>query len=75
MRIWKLGSLDHGILPTKEAINSLSELLASNPDDIVWGPDLQVQTIGEDNHDVIISEEFCIRFLNLLGYKVEKDVS
>ncbi len=44
IRLWKLGSLEEKILPTKAAINKLRNILASNVGggtmDLVWGPEL-----------------------------------
>lgn len=47
LRIWSLGSLEHKILPTKDTIQKLVEMLSEwdgqSDLDLVWGPDLQVQ--------------------------------
>lgn len=44
VRLWKLGSLDHKILPNKPSIDKLRNILASNVGggtmDLVWGPEL-----------------------------------
>jgi hypothetical protein len=46
IRIWKLGSLEHQILPTDAAIAKLSDLLLNNVGggsmDLIWGPDLEL---------------------------------
>lgn len=55
--LWKLGSLEHKLVPKKETIEALQELLNSatvNPNtgmiDIIWGPDIEVTVIDvEDN--------------------------
>jgi hypothetical protein len=45
IRLWSLGDLDNKILPTKNAINKLRNILASNVGggtmDLVWGPELK----------------------------------
>lgn len=45
VRLWSLGDLDNKILPTKNAINKLRNILASNVGggtmDLVWGPELK----------------------------------
>ena len=44
IRLWRLGDFDHKILPTKNAIDKLRNILASNVGggtmDLVWGPEL-----------------------------------
>tara|TARA_Y100001938_G_scaffold130763_1_gene187089 strand:- start:1488 stop:3500 length:2013 start_codon:yes stop_codon:yes gene_type:complete len=53
IRLWTLGSLDHKILPNKNAINKLRNILASNVGggtmELVWGPEL---TYTESNSQV-----------------------
>ena len=45
IRLWSLGDLDNKILPTKNAINKLRNILAGNVGggtmDLVWGPELK----------------------------------
>jgi hypothetical protein len=45
IRLWSLGDLDNKILPTKNAINKLRNILSSNVGggtmDLVWGPELK----------------------------------
>lgn len=47
IRIWKLGSLEHQILPTDAAIAKLADLLLNNVGggsmDLIWGPDLELE--------------------------------
>jgi hypothetical protein len=54
IRIWRLGSIEHKILPTPQAIrkfkrmlkNELRKTYDSEPAlDIVWGPELSVTVI------------------------------
>lgn len=44
IRLWRLGDFEHKILPTKNAIDKLRNILASNVGggtmDLVWGPEL-----------------------------------
>lgn len=54
IRVWKLGSLEHMIIPTKESIEkfkeTLSEVIKNGGGDIVWGPELSVEIVEvEDN--------------------------
>jgi hypothetical protein len=56
IRLWTLGSLEHKIYPTKETVDTLSELIeglnsGSGCKDIIWGPDLTVTCIGEKDVD------------------------
>lgn len=55
LRLWKLGSLEHGVVPTVDNIKTLEDKLASimsegkDTVDLVWGPDLtlEVYDIGD----------------------------
>ena len=53
IRLWTIGNLDHKILPNKNAINKLRNILASNVGggtmELVWGPEL---TYSESNSQV-----------------------
>ena len=44
IRLWRLGNLEHKILPNKGAIYKLRNILASNVGggtmDLVWGPEI-----------------------------------
>jgi hypothetical protein len=52
LRIWKLGSLEHKILPTEQAIETLATKIQEMLDnwdgksdlDLIWGPELTVET-------------------------------
>lgn len=61
VRIWKLGSLEHRIYPTQEAINKLQECLnkwdKKTDLDLIWGPELSMEQhlVSEDGINVIIS--------------------
>jgi len=43
IRIWQLGSIEEGIMPTKEALENLHKTIKeqddSNTINIIWGPD------------------------------------
>ena len=53
IRLWKLGSLDHRILPTEAAIARLADMLMNNVGggsiDLIWGPEL---TLSETSTDI-----------------------
>lgn len=44
IRLWTLGNLEYKILPTRQAIDKLRDVLAANtgggPMDLIWGPEL-----------------------------------
>lgn len=49
LRLWRLGSLEHKIIPTYATIRKLAEHLdgwkANETLDLIWGPDIQYQEI------------------------------
>lgn len=45
MRVWTLGSLEHRVYPTEEAVQKLADALLQNPRDLIWGPELSVTTV------------------------------
>lgn len=51
VRVWKLGSLEHNIVPRPKAVKKLKKILkkilkkGSKTSDIIWGPDLEVVEI------------------------------
>jgi hypothetical protein len=52
IRIWRLGSLEHRMMPTKKAIEKLAEMLANAGNggsmDLIWGPDLDLKETSSD---------------------------
>lgn len=64
IRLWKLGSLEHRIMPTQQGLNKLRNILKestakSGEIDIVWGPELNVELIEieDDVKNYIVNEE------------------
>jgi hypothetical protein len=57
VRIWKLGSLEHGIIPTDAAIQKLADILLSNPGggafDVIWGPELEYVDAATKAHEFL----------------------
>lgn len=54
IRLWKLGSLEHKIIPSQEAIDKLRSILDGIGDggfDIIWGPDLELEVYEEKDAD------------------------
>jgi len=62
VRIWKLGDLEKGIMPTDAAIEKLSDILLSNPGggafDLIWGPDLTFQEYKTDVHQFLGGDKY-----------------
>lgn len=70
IRVWKLGSLEHKILPTETAIGRLADMLMNNVGggsiDLIWGPELDfketstdvVQFLGEEKYKPILNAIF-----------------
>jgi hypothetical protein len=62
IRLWRLGSLEHRIMPTPAAISQLAEILANNVGggaiDLIWGPDLDVKDIISDIHKFLGREKY-----------------
>jgi hypothetical protein len=62
LRIWKLGSLEHKVFPTGEAIRALAEMLANTIDggdiDIIWGPDISCEEhyLSDEDISVILKD-------------------
>ena len=54
IRIWKLGSLEHKILPTAAAYEKLSNVLLNNMGggtiDLIWTPDISLEETGTNIH-------------------------
>lgn len=54
VRIWKLGSLEHKILPTGPMIQKLANILLNNTGggviDMIWGPELELQETNTTAH-------------------------
>tara|TARA_R110000824_G_scaffold152858_1_gene324244 strand:- start:144 stop:2378 length:2235 start_codon:yes stop_codon:yes gene_type:complete len=57
IRVWKLGDLDKGILPTDAAIQKLADILLSNPGggafDLIWGPELSFEEVTTSVHNFL----------------------
>ena len=56
IRVWKLGSLEHKILPSDNAMGKLGEILKNwdgkSDLDLIWGPDISVEVINTHPDDV-----------------------
>ena len=70
MRLWRLGSLEHRIMPTENAIARLSEMLMNNVGggtvDLIWGPELDFKEssvdiskfLGEEKYKPVLNNIF-----------------
>lgn len=62
VRLWKIGDLEHKILPTKAAINKLRDILGSNVGggtmDLVWGPELDFKESATQVYRFLGSEKY-----------------
>ena len=62
IRIWKLGSLEHKIIPTDAAVNKLAGILlnhmAGGAIDLIWGPDLEIQETSTDVYKFLGGEKY-----------------
>lgn len=54
--LWKMGSLEYKIFPTRSAIDKLTEILRNLPDEninhLVWGPDVTVEEVEVDLNSI-----------------------
>lgn len=62
VRLWRIGDLDHKIIPTKAAINKLRDILASNVGggtmDLVWGPEIDFKESSTQVYKFLGSEKY-----------------
>lgn len=62
IRVWKLGSLEHELMPNDGVINRLAEMLCNNVGggvmDLVWGPDIELVETSTDVHQFLGEEKY-----------------
>ena len=62
IRLWTLGDFDNKILPTREGINKLRNILASNTGggtmELVWGPELKFTESNSQVYKFLGSEKY-----------------
>lgn len=62
IRLWRVGSLDHKIIPKKDVINKLRDILASNTGggtmDLIWGPELDFKESQSQVYKFLGSEKY-----------------
>jgi len=62
VRIFKLGSLEHGLAPTEAAFDALNNLLQINTGagvrNVIWGPDLTLEESKVDSYQFLGEEKY-----------------
>lgn len=62
IRLWRLGSLEHKILPKKEAVDKLRDILAANVGggtmDLVWGPEIDFKESTSQIYHFLGNEKY-----------------
>lgn len=69
IRVWKLGSLEHRILPPASVMLKLAQMLTANVGggvmDLVWGPDIELIETKTDVHRFLGDTKYgpCLNFI------------
>jgi len=50
--VFKLGNIEHKIVPSREVATKLKDALAKRPKHIVWGPDIEFEYIAENAEEL-----------------------
>lgn len=62
VRLWKIGSLDHKIMPNDAMIAKLHDMLLNNlgggAADLIWGPELTLEETKTDAHHFLGNEKY-----------------
>ena len=62
VRLWRLGSFEHGIYPNRDGIQKLRNILAKNVGggvlDLVWGPELDFKESNTQVHHFLGKEKY-----------------
>lgn len=62
IRLWRIGSLEHKIVPTKNSIDRLRDILATNVGggtmDLVWGPELDFKESNTQIYHFLGNEKY-----------------
>ncbi len=69
IRLWRLGSLEHKILPTEAAVSRLSDMLLNSVGggsmDLIWGPELDLTETATDIYKFLGSAKYGITLANI----------
>lgn len=53
LRIWKLGSLEYNIVPSKESVELFRSFIENNEvTDIIWSPDVELLEVDLEDDDI-----------------------
>lgn len=62
IRLWSLGSFEHNVFPTREAINKVRRILSNRNGggviDLVWGPELSFKESNTEVHKFLGKEKY-----------------
>jgi hypothetical protein len=62
IRLWNVGSLEHKIIPKKDVINKLRDIIASNTGggtmDLIWGPELSFKESSSEAYKFLGKEKY-----------------
>jgi len=62
IRLWNVGSLEYKIIPKKDVINKLRDIIASNTGggtmDLIWGPELSFKESSSDAYKFLGKEKY-----------------
>jgi len=62
IRLWRIGSLEHKIIPKKDVINKLRDIIASNTGggtmDLIWGPELDFKESSSEAYKFLGKEKY-----------------
>jgi len=62
IRLWRIGSLEHKIIPKKDVINKLRDIIASNTGggtmDLIWGPELDFKESASEAYKFLGKEKY-----------------
>ena len=62
IRLWNVGSLEHKIIPKRDVINKLRDIIASNTGggtmDLVWGPELSFKESQSEAYKFLGKEKY-----------------
>ena len=70
VRLWTVGSLEHGVVPNKGSLEKVRDMVAScvagGAADLVYGPDLKFQESSTNSHQFLGSEKYqtCLSSIN-----------
>lgn len=85
IRLWKLGSFEHRVVPTAEGIRYLAKLIEKRDPkkdfDLVWGPDLELIELDSSKLNSIVAAELSVEEQKIVKngpewaktYKTEKE--